>query len=514
MTIHQNARPVGETCPSKLRRSLAVTLLTAALGACTAVGPDYVPPHVIMPDQWHQDLVDGLTNKPADLVRWWTGLDDPILDDLMVRANNGNLTAKEAVARILEARSNVGIASGEELPAINGLGNLDYNRISTGVQEEVSGARERTSTLYELGMDATWEVDLWGRISRSVESADASYQATLEDFRDVLVSLYAEVALAYTDARTFQARIDAALRNINTQRQTLNLVNDRLRAELASDLEVAQAQLNLATTEASVPPLRTGLSQSIHRLSVLIGERPAALYPLMSAERPIPQPPKRILVGVPADTLRRRPDIRSAERQLAAQTAQVGVATADLYPRLTLSGFFAFQKFGPREFFDSQNLAYGLGPQVIWNVFDGGRVRSNIDVQDARTEQALFRYEQTVLNALREVEDASVGFAEENRRQAALARSVNAASRSVKLVQDLYVTGLTDFQNVQDQEQRKAQQDDQYAESTGRVTLNLINLYRALGGGWQPVEPDTKTTTDKGAPRPDVAMARPRSSGT
>jgi NodT family efflux transporter outer membrane factor (OMF) lipoprotein len=467
-----------------------------------------------MPDQWHQDLVDGLTDQPADLASWWTGLNDPILDDLMARASNGNLTVKEAVARILEARGNVGIAAGEELPSINGIGNIDMNRVSTGVQEELGSARQRRSTLYELGMDATWEVDLWGRISRSVESADATYQATLEDFRDVLVSLYAEVALAYTDARTFQARIDAALRNIKSQRQTLNLVEDRRRAELASDLEVAQAQLNLATTEASVPPLRAGLSQSIHRLSVLIGEHPAALYPLMLTEKPIPQPPKRILVGVPADTLRRRPDIRSAERQLAAQTAQVGVATADLYPRLTLSGFFAFQKFGPREFFDSKNLAYGLGPQVIWNVFDGGRVRSNIDVQDALTEQVLFQYEQTVLNALQEVEDASVAFAQENLRKAALGRSVNAASRSVRLVQDLYVTGLTDFQNVQDQEQRKAQQDDQYAESTGRVTANLINLYRALGGGWQPVDPDTKTTTDKGAPRPDVAMARTPPSGS
>ena len=275
--------------------------------------------------------------------------------------------------------------------------------------------------------------------------------------------------------------------------------------ELASDLEVAQAELNLYTTESSVPLRRQELAQSVHALGVLIGEEPSALWPLLSETKPIPQPPPQVLVARPTELLRQRPDVRAAERQLAAQTAQIGVAEADLYPRFSLSGFFGLQTIGASDFFNWESRAFSLGPSVQWNLFDGGRVRSRIQAEDALTQQALFSYEQTVLNALQEVEDNITFYVQETGRRESLKRSTAAAAKSVDLVNTLYVTGLTDFQNVQDQESRKAQQDDQFFESQGRVASFLIGIYRGLGGGWQPTEDQPTAVTTSTDPDPGTA---------
>lgn len=487
----------------RLRYGVVVAVTIGSLQACTAVGPDYQAPQTRLPDLWHQDLTKGLKDGKTDLREWWTRLQDPMLNNLIARAGAGNLDLKQAVARILEARANVGIAAGAELPQVGAGGQIETGRVSEGVAGKVvNPPRKQSSTLYSTGLDATWELDLWGRISRQVESADAGLQASVEDYRDVLVSLYAEVAQRYVDVRTAQARIKALVENVESQKKTLRLVQDRLRAELASDLEVAQAELNLATTESQVPTVRQDLAAAVHRLGVLLGERPTALYAELRETKPIPQPPKEILVGLPTELLRQRPDIRAAERRLAAQTAQIGVATADLYPRFSLTGFFAFENFGVSDVFNWKNRAYGLGPTMQWNVFDGGRIRSNIQAQDAITQQLLTSYEQTVLDALRQVEDAMAFYIQENDRQDALYRSVVAAAKSVKLVQTLYVTGLTDFQNVQDQERRKSEQDDQYAQSQGAVTKYLVDIYRSLGGGWAPTD-QQPTTTGAEAPKSD-----------
>ncbi len=489
---------------AKFGSVLAIVLTVGLLQACTAVGPDYEAPEAELPDLWHQDLAWGLKKDgKADLREWWTTLQDPQLTSLIARAGAGNLDLKVSVARILEARASVGLAAGEQLPTVDAFGQIENGRVSKGVSGNVDNPpRTQTSTLYSTGLDATWELDLWGRISRSVESADAGLQASLEDYRDVLVSLYAEVARQYVDVRTAQARIEALLNNVETQKKTLRLVEDRRRAELASDLEVAQAKLNLARTEAQVPQRRQELAAATHRLGVLLGERPSALYAELRKPKPIPQPPKEILVGFPTEMLRQRPDIRFAERRLAAQTAQIGVATADLYPRFSLTGFFAFENFGISDVFDWKNRAFGLGPTVRWNIFDGARIRSNIAGQDAITERRLAEYEKTVLKALEDVENAMAFYVQENDREEALLRSVKAAANSVRLVQTLYITGLTDFQNVQDQERSKAEQDDDYAESQGRVTKFLIDIYRSLGGGWAPVEQQPASTVTE-APKSD-----------
>jgi NodT family efflux transporter outer membrane factor (OMF) lipoprotein len=422
----------------------------------------------------------------ADLRTWWTVFNDPQLDTLIERAAAQNLDLRVAVARINEARAVSGFARGEWFPDVDGTGNIERNRVSEEVINPVPRPPSRTDTFYRTGLDSFWEFDVWGRISRSVESADASLQASIEDYRDVLVSLYAEVATTYVAVRSLQARVQAALGNVETQRGSLKLTRDRYDAGLGSELEVSQARLNLASTESFVPILRSRLAAAIHSLGVLLGEPPTALYEELTDAGPIPAPPEEVLIGLPAELMRQRPDIRRSERELAAQTARIGVATAELYPQFSLVGTFAFESFRSSDFLESGNRAYGFGPAFRWNIFDGGRVRNSIRVEDARTERALASYEQAVLRALEEIENALVSFVQESDRRDALIRSSGAAKNSVKLVNVLYRTGLTDFQNVLDMERSLFEEEDALAESQGSVAQNLIRIYKALGGGWAP----------------------------
>jgi outer membrane protein, multidrug efflux system len=473
-------------------QALAVVAV-ALLGGC-AVGPNYEAPKTEMPDLWQQKLTEGLAEGKADLRTWWDVLNDPVLDGLIDRATVGNLDLKQAVARIQEARAQLGIAGGQQFPSVDAIGTIENSRISKGVARSTVPPQNRIDTFYSVGLDATWELDFWGRIRRNVESADASLGGSIWDYRDTLVLLYADVATNYVEIRTLQARIQSALNNVKTQQGALRLTIDRNRAGLAPDLDVRQAQLNLATTEAVVPQLRNALAQSVHRLAVLLGQFPSAVDAKLAAPAPIPGPPKQVTVGLPAELLRQRPDIRFAERQLAAQTAQIGVATADLYPRFTLSGTFAFEAFSSSNVFKWDSRSYSFGPAFNWNIFDAGRIRSNINLQDAMTQRLLATYEQTVLTGVEDVEDAIAAYTEEKIRQEALRRSVVAAQASNRLVETLYRTGLTDFQNVLDTQRSLFTQEDALAQSTGLVTENLIRLYKALGGGWAPATEQAPAT--------------------
>ena len=471
------------------RAALGCLYALAAVTLGCAVGPDYSPPEPVMPDMWHEDLTRGLATGDANLATWWTLLEDPLLNGLIERAHTGSYDVEIALDRIQEARAELGIATGEFSPDVDVIGDVQRDRVSENLLTSLAPPRSRTDTFYGLGGDATWEIDVWGRIRRSVESADARLRATVENYRDVLVSLYADMATTYVELRALQARLRYALGNIDTQRGTLQLTISRRDAGIGSELDVAQASLNLARTESVVPLLRSRLAQSIHRLGVLLGEHPSALYPELESSAPIPAPPEDILVGVPAELLRQRPDVRRAERDLAAQTALVGVATADLYPRFSLTGFFAWESFSASDTYESASRSYSFGPSMRWNLFDGGRVRSVIQVQDARAQEALAVYEQTVLDGLEDVENSMVAYVEESDRRDALARSVDAARKSVELVTTLYRVGLTDFQNVLDMERSLFDQEDLLAQSQGRVTQNLISIYRAMGGGWAPSAP-------------------------
>ncbi len=456
--------------------------LVLALGC--AVGPDYRPPEPELPDAWHLELTRGLEEGEADLRTWWTALEDPVLSGLIERAGRGNLDLRVSLARVMEARALRGVARGEWFPSADATGGYLERQAPESLAAVVNPGGSRSFETYDLGIDASWEIDVFGRIRRSTESADASLTASVEDYRDVLVVLYADVASNYVELRALQERLRYAVSNAETQRETLQLTMDRNRAGLAADLDVHQAELNLATTESSIPSLERAIGQTIHLLGVLLGEAPAALYAELQQPAPIPGPPARVAVGLPANLLRQRPDVRSAERQLAAQTARIGVATADLYPRFSLVGTFALSALDAAELFTKGSTTYGVGPTMRWNLFDGGRIRNLVRAEDARTEQALARYEQIVLAALRDVEDAILAYEREEERRTALARSVVAAQASVELVKTLYRTGLTNFQNVLDMERSLTQQQDRLAESEGKVVQNLIRLYRALGGGW------------------------------
>jgi NodT family efflux transporter outer membrane factor (OMF) lipoprotein len=459
-------------------------LLSLALSGCITVGPDYAPPEPDVPDRWHQELAEGFVEGETNLHSWWRTLDDPVLDGLIERAAAGNLDLQGAFARIQEARALRGIATGERFPDVNASGSAVRNRLSEGTNEFVPPGRSRTDNTYAVGLDANWEIDLWGRIRRSVEAADAGVDAAFEDYRDVLVLLYAEVALTYIDIRSLQARIRYAEDNRELQADTVRLTRARFDAGISPELDVRQAELNLATTSASIPVLEAGLARSMHRLAVLLGEHPGALHDDLVDPRPIPDPPVEVAVGIPADLARQRPDIRRAERELASQTALVGVATADLYPRFSLTGTFGFEAYS--SLFRAGNQAWSLGIPLFWNLFDGGRVRNRIRAEDARTQQALVAYERTVLLALEEVENSMVSYLRERVRRQELAKAVEAARKSVELVKTLYTTGLTDFQNVLDSERSLAVRQDELAASEGEVVRNLVSLYRALGGGWQP----------------------------
>jgi len=465
--------------------ALAVILLASGLAGCM-VGPDYEPPEAPMPDAWHQDAVDGLREGEANLHTWWTSLADPKLDELLGQAEESNRDLARAVSRVREARFLRAIAAGEKVPAAALEG--------TAARGELPGA-EGPDNQFALGIGATWEIDVFGRIRRQVESATAAYEASIEDYRDILVTLFAEVGLAYVETRALQERLAFARENIKAQTDSLHLTRDRFAAGLTSALDVAQAESNLAQTEATIPRLRTGLENALNRIAVLRGVEPGELHEDLREEKPIPEPTEEIAVGIPADLMRQRPDIRAAERRLASQTAQIGVATAELYPQFHLGGLIGVKAITFSDLLDDSGFAWGVALPIRWNLFAGGRIRNNIRVQEERTQQALLGYEQAVLLALEDVENSLVGYVQEKMRRERLAAAVDASQRSVDLVTTQYTAGLTDFQNVLDSQRTLFHQEDALAESEGLVVQNLIGVYKALGGGWRVDDavPDTFT---------------------
>lgn len=469
----------------QFRQFLTVLILGAILSGCAAVGPNYVPPESKAPDDWHTELEGGLLLQPASpeiLARWWTTLDDPLLSSLLDRAAQNNLDLRKAMLRVREARARRGISEASRFPTLDGAAAASVRRTS-----ENSGTGKETDT-YSVEFDAGWEIDVFGGIRRGIEAADADLGATEADLHDVLVSLLAEVALNYIEARTYQVRLEVAQANIRIQTETLTLNRSRFEVGLANELVVQQAQYNLESTRSQIPALRVGLDGVINRLAVLLGEYPGALHPEIIQPRPIPVAPATIVVGIPLETLRNRPDIKRAERNLAAQTARIGVATADLYPKFRLSGFIGLESFSAGDLFTAGSRTWQVGPGMSWRLFDAGAIRRNIEVQTALQEQALAAYEAAMLNALEEVENAMIAFSEEQKHRQSLLSAAEAASRAVTLAQDLYKAGLVDFSNVLDAQRSMLSFQSELARSDGAVTSNLVRLYKALGGGWETVQ--------------------------
>lgn len=453
---------------------------------CTQVGPDYAAPSASVPAQWHTPLEAGISHDQLSqeaLADWWKVLEDPLLDSLEQRAVAGNLDLREATARVREARAMRGLHGAALMPTMDAGADLSRSRTSA---DSGSGSERE---LYVMGFDAGWELDIFGGRGRAVEAAQAGLEASQAARHDVLVSLTAETALSYVEVRTAQARLASANANLATLEQTYALNHSLYRSGLIDELPVQQSLYILEYTRSQIPALMAGLTTARNRLAVLLGQDPGTLDKEVAEIRPVPMPPITVAIGVPADALRMRPDIRRAERNLAAATAQIGVATAALYPRFKLFGSIGLESLSLENLPEWANRTWGLGPALSWNLFDAGAIRQNIAVQNARQEQALIQYEGAILSAREEVENALITYAREQDRRDGLERATRAAGQAELLAKDRYKIGLVDFNNVLEAQRSRLSFQDQLVRSQGEVTADLIRLYKALGGGWQSMAP-------------------------
>jgi multidrug efflux system outer membrane protein len=468
----------------KVLSVIMTALILFPLAGCV-LGPNYKPLSKTMPSEWNQPLSAEMKSDPNLPVCWWEILDDPILNQFIEQTRTKNPTLEAALWKIQEARATKDYVLGQYSPSIDAVGSYRRNRDSDyGQMKPAAGSSNKPYDMYSAGFDASWELYLFGQFQRAEEFAQASLEAEFENYHDSLISLYAETASNYVGLRTTQTRLQYARANIELQRQTLQLAQSRFKAGLVPELDVEQAKLNLSNTESGIPLLLSSQQAAINRLCVLTALNPGELSGKLSEFKPIPQPQNTIEIILPAQLLRQRPDIRRAERQLAAQTARIGVATGDLYPSFSLNGSIALEAQDFSNLTKSGGDKYSFGPGIRWAVFDGNRIKSNIRIQETKTKQLYYYYEQTVLTAQEEVENAVTDYIHEKQRNAILEQSVQAARKSADMAQSLYRSGLTDFQNVLDMQRALSVQQDNLAASQGQVTQNLIRVYKALGGGW------------------------------
>lgn len=469
----------GTHCP---RVFVPVAILAFALSLLSGcmVGPNYKAPPAEVPDKFIGSAETADPGTTVDLARWWSVFNDPMLDDLVARAIRSNKDLRLAGARVKEARAQRGVVASDLYPTVDASGS--YTRTQSSLNS--GPTTPRVLNFFEAGFDASWEIDIFGGTRRAVEAADADVAASEENRRDVLVSLVAEVARNYLQIRGDQLRLKIAHKNMVAQLQTLELTQARYEAGLSSELNVAQAKAQLATTESRVPGIESSMRQGIHQLEVLLGVTPGTMTEELLQEAPIPQGPPLVPPGIPSDLLRRRPDIRSAERQLAAATARIGVATADLFPKFSLTGSAGQSAIHFSDIAKSASTTWSFGPSVSWRLFDAGRIRSNIRVQDARQEEALITYEKAVLTALGDVENALIAYSREQDTRTATAAAVQANAKAYDIANELYAGGLVDFLNVLVNQKSLYDSEDSLAVSDQLVATNLVALFKALGGGW------------------------------
>lgn len=463
-----------------LRRMFSLGLLALVSFGCSAVGPDYEAPQIQLPASWEAERTAGLADGVVTDAAWWQTFDDATLTDLVEQALRQNLDLRQSLTRLIGARAQRGIAAADRWATVDGNASYNYRDESRNTP---FGAFIPRTDIHAASFDAAWELDLWGRVRRSVEAADADLTASTFEVQAAALSVAAEVARTYVDLRAAQRRLAIARDNLQLQQQTLDLVQSRLSAGLVAERDVAQAATNVETTRSRLPQLEAAAITSLNRLAVLLGGTPDRLPAELREVAPLPQLPASVAVGAPADLLRRRPDVQRAERMLAAEVARIGVAEADRYPSFSLSGQIGLASNSAKQFFDTDSDLFGFGPSLRWNLFDGGRLKHRIQALEASAEAAQIAYEQTVLLALEETENAMTRFRLERVRRASLARAAAQARRAVELAQTQYREGLSDFQAVLDSERIAATIDDDLVNSDAAVATHLIALFKALGGG-------------------------------
>jgi len=473
-----------------MTRRLIASFIASLLVSC-AVGPDYRSPQLSIPEKWHQaSTVGGAGEQRPE--KWWLTFNDPVLNQLIADAVAANLDLKQALTRVKDARSQRSATIAAGLPSVTSRAGLSrrFNNSTSASQTGGSnvgggfGIGSQHINIFQLGFDAQWELDFFGGVRRAVEAADALVDTEVENNRDVLVTVLGEVARNYIDLRANQKFLAVTRENLQAQQETVSLTQVQQQAGLTSMLEVAEAQSLAANTEALLPNYQTAADQSIHALGVLLGREPGALALRLARSGFIPKPSSKVIVDLPSELLKRRPDIRRAERQMAAANAAIGVATAELYPKINLAAFLGVQNMRITDI-TPIGKSWSAASTLTMPIFNWGKLNANIRSKKAQYEQSYLAYQSTVLTAFKEVEDALAAYANEQVRQKALVQSVEANRLSVRLAIERYQKGLTSFLNVLESQQALHQAESNLAASDALVSSNLVALYKSLGGGWQ-----------------------------
>jgi multidrug efflux system outer membrane protein len=461
---------------------LPLGIVALLLAGCSSVGPEYERPEVAVNPDWLEAELEQFDTSPAELAQWWQTLNDPVLNELIITAIQQNNGIKISGLRVLEAQANLGIATGNRFPQVQAISG-DASFTDNG---------DLTLEQYNLGAGLSWEMDFWGRFSNGIAAADANYLATVASYDDVMVLVTAAVADVYIVIRATEEQLRLAHDSLELQRRSYEIVDVLFRNGSSSELDALQARTLLLSTEATIPELEATLRQTKNALSVLLGIAPAGLEETFTGNGVQPNVPASIAMGLPADLLRQRPDVRQAELQAMAQNALVGVATANLYPSFSLTGFLGGSSTTVDSgnatidnFLSSDGGAVSLGANFVWPFLNYGRIRNNIEVQDARLQQLLVAYQETVIQAAREVEDAMAALQSTQTKDTILAESVAVSERSAALAFLRYQEGFADYQRVLDAQQALFAQQQRYAANRGEVVRSVIKLYRSLGGGWQ-----------------------------
>jgi len=422
---------------------------------------------------------------PTDYSHWWTVFNDPVLDRLVQTAYEQNLPLRIAGLRILEARAQRGMAVGSLFPqkqeAVKAYTRSKFsdNMYPFGM---FPGNREFDDWI--TGFDMAWELDIWGKIRRGIEAADANVDAQIENYDDVLVMIQAEVAAAYIQMRALEEQLTYTRKNVEIQQSSLDIIQKRFQQGVVGELDVRQAGAQLAVTESLIPKLEEAHRRVQNGLCLLVGMPPGSLPAELAEPRPIPTAPAEVVVGIPADLLRRRPDVRRAERQAAAQCARIGMAEAEFYPHFAITGNIALEAEQFGDLLDWRSIGGKIGPGLRWNILNYGRIQNGVRVEDARFQQAAIAYQNTVLAANKEAEDAIVAFLREQQRVSSLQRAVDEVTRALQIGLRLYEQGVIDYQRVLDSQRAAVLEQDALAQSRGQVATNLVAVYKAIGGGW------------------------------
>ena len=470
----------------------------AVLGGCM-VGPNVRQPKMAMPATWAKSAqprpsttapatapvaVSKVTNAPAHLAQWWENFHDPELTTLVQEAARSNLTLQQATQQIIESREIRNADAAVLGPFVNAAGAYQHSRSSKNIGPGGNfGPSE--SDLYQAGFDATWELDFFGQIRRGVQAANANYHAAIENQRGVWVTLLSELANDYMTLRGVQRQIAVTNANLKTQRHTATILEQQIGGGLSTSLALANAKAQVDTTESQLPELRIQEKQLIYAISILLGKPPQAMEKQLSVPRPIPPVPPVVPIGLPSQLLLRRPDVREAEEQYAAATANVGVAEGNLFPQFTINGNLGYAASDVTKWFNTSSLTYGIGPSVSWSILNWGQVRSNIDQQKAIRIQAFLNYRQTVLQALDDVNSALAAYTREQLHEKLLFEAVAQNQKAVDYSTQLFENGLTDFLNVLSAQQALYISQDALVQSQSAVSTDLVALYKALGGGWE-----------------------------